>query len=200
MMHLLESRDLVRPGMRILHFAPEQGIGQRLMEIVGPENYEAYDLFPGIYHESLNVKEFDLTQASRLRTEAYDLILHAHVLEHIPCYIAAVLWHLQRALTATGAHLFCMPVLPGRHESDFNPITEQDRLRRFGQKDHVRRFGVEDMEMTLGQVFDLNAQNSGIKLDPAIVAAHNIDAAEIERTVFLMRKDDLLLSEKRMAV
>jgi phosphoglycolate phosphatase len=197
MMHLIDSMGLVQPGFRVLHFAPERGIGERIIKVVGAENYDSYDIAPERYWRGLGVKRFDLTEAHLLPTAHYDLILHSHVLEHIPCYLAPVIWHLQRALTPNGAHLFCIPVFGARHESDFNAISDEDKTRRFGQSDHVRKFGRDDMAMTLGMVLDLNPRTFGIQIDHDLAARHNIKPNEVRNSMFLMRKGDLLLSEAR---
>jgi len=197
-MHLVKTRDLVRPGMKIIHFAPERSVGAKLMSIVGRDNYEAYDLFPDQFDSALNVQKFDLTEASTLPSGRYDLVLHSHILEHIPCYVAVVLWHLHRSLTKTGTHLFCIPVARRHHsESDFTPLSDDVRLARFGQRDHCRIFGQEDLGKTIGQVFDLTSETSGLTVPEAVALRHNFDVEEVRRTIFAMRKTDLLLSEAR---
>jgi Methyltransferase domain len=193
--HLIESRKLVTRGMRVLHFAPEPAIAHKLIKIVGKKNYTAYDICPENYLADLNVQKFDLTKSELLPSEHYDFIFHCHVLEHIPCYVASVIWHLQRALTQKGTHLFCIPLLPGKHESDFNPNSDEVNTARFGQKDHIRRFGTLDLDMTIGKVLRMDSNTYGLEIEPEFARAHNIRAMEIKLTAFMMRKGDLILSE-----
>lgn len=197
MAFFIERWGLLQPGRRVLHFAPERGIGTMVQRAVGTDNYEAYDLFPELFYPGLGVQHFDLTACATLETERYDLIIHAHVMEHIPCYIAPVFWHLHRALAPGGTHLFFIPVMRGRHASDFNDISEDERRLRFGQKDHVRRFGEADIDMTIGMIFDLHAGNSRFEISEGFATRHRINPTEVRRTMFAPKKGDLLLSEKR---
>ncbi|MBL4558889.1 MAG: hypothetical protein JKP98_23075 [Rhodobacteraceae bacterium] len=193
MAYLLKENGLLRNGIRIAHFAPERAIGLKLMEIVGPANYHSFDIAPERYDKALNTQAFDLTKAERLPTDYYDLIIHSHVMEHIPCYITPVLWHLQRALTPSGRHLCVIPMLGARSESDFSDLSDYERAHRFGQKDHFRRFGTEDVNMTLGKIFNLNPRNYRLKVPDEVAAKHNFSKREVYKTFFFFEKSDLLL-------
>jgi phosphoglycolate phosphatase len=190
--YFLDEFELVKPGFRVLHFAPEHAIGKKILNIVGPQNYEAYDLLPELYHSDLNVRKFDLSEPHNLRGERYDLIVHCHILEHIPIYTAVVLWHLQRALTQNGKHIFFLPVLPGMSATDFG-ASDEERTARFGQADHIRKFGFDDLERTIGQVLHLGSHSHGIKLPADVAVKHNMSVNEVARTMFIFSKDDLRL-------
>ena len=171
---ILDAERLVRPGMRVLHLAPEAGIGRNIRKVVG-DGYRAVDLRPEIYPADLAVDRFDLiTDAEALPDASYDLVIHSHVMEHIPCALTPILWHLHRALRPGGHQLFCVPVMKGHTAMDCGPMTPDEQTARFGQFDHVRRFGREDFDRQLGMVFRLNPSDHAALLTPELAARHRI--------------------------
>lgn len=145
------------PGTRVLHLAPELGIYRRISAVVHEDNYDIRDLFPENFPFAKGVGRMDLCDLGSLPSDHYDLILHCHVLEHVPCNIAHSLYHLHRSLKPEGHHLFVVPFLPGRYEESFQEIPVDERVRRFGQDDHVRRFGKDDVHAHLGSLVELDA-------------------------------------------
>jgi phosphoglycolate phosphatase len=151
----LEAAGLPRTGDRVLHFAPEKGLARYFIERVGEENYRACDLEPKRY-SFLDVERFDLCRdSSSLPADTYHLIVHLHVMEHIPCNYTAVLHHLHRSLHPDGVHAMCIPFLGGSFDDCWGDLPDEEREFRFGQHDHVRRFGREDIQSTLGMLFDI---------------------------------------------
>jgi phosphoglycolate phosphatase len=149
----------LQPGQRVLHFAPEPQIYQLVYPIVG-DGYEPCDFDPARYEKRLPIpiRRFDLCSDARdLPSDTYDLVMHNHVLEHVPCNWTLVLQHLQRAVKPGGAQLFSVPISLNRgYEEDLNPkLSEAERNKRFMQGDHLRRFGRKDFAQTLGAVFDI---------------------------------------------
>lgn len=140
---------------RVLHIAPEKSLAQRLSEILEPGNYVPADIDPTRYKHVPDCRKIDLTDMEGWPSNEFDLILHIHVMEHIPCNIAYPFFHLHRMLKETGTHLCVVPFLSGRYDECFGDIGDEERIRRFGQFDHVRRFGREDLNMHLGKVVDL---------------------------------------------
>ncbi|MGQ3212940.1 hypothetical protein [Shinella sp.] len=192
--HLIQTGDMISAGSRVLHFAPELGLAKKIRDVVGPENHDCFDLFPQRFNASIGVRKFDLmTDVYGLPSEEYDLVLHSHIMEHVPCWVAGILWHLHRSLKRTGVHLFCIPVMPGHSSEDIGPLSDEERTRRFNQKDHVRRFGDQDIERTIGTIFDLNEKTYNLSIDENVARLHNIKPAEVRRTIFKMRKGDLRL-------
>lgn len=197
MMLQLERLAIPTPEQRVLHFAPERGLSRRLRAAVRAGNYTAYDLHPENFHPG--TERFDLCrQVGELPTGRYDLIVHSHVLEHLPCNYTAVLFHLHRALTATGVHLCSTPILPGHYEDQWVGLTEAERKKRFGQEDHVRRFGLDDLAVTLGMVFRLPARYDLTD----VFSPEELDRVNIpdyarqgysQHSVLVLRKEDLLL-------
>jgi len=193
----LDHHKLVQPGMRVLHLAPDAGIGRYIKGLVGEAGYEAYDLRPSIYAEDLNVRPIDLvTDSAALPSGHYDLVLHMHVMEHIPCNVTAVLWHLHRALKPSGRHVFGVPIMSGHYAENIGPLSRDDRQSQFGQFDHCRRFGVEDIALSLGMVFQLRPFDYS-SVSAATLAAHRIprhNALPNGNTVYVQWKRDIKLA------
>ncbi|MGB3812938.1 MAG: methyltransferase domain-containing protein [Shinella sp.] len=180
-----------------MHFAPELGIGRYLKSIVG-DNYEAYDINPSLYSKEFNVKRFDLVNdTEKLKSNSYDLILHVHVMEHIPCNVTAVLYHLHRALKDSGRHIFSVPFMSGCYEEDLGPLTPKEKERRFGQDDHVRKFGRDDIDMSLGKVFNLPPHDLLKVETPKNLERFSIPKVAWQgytsHSYFVLQKDDLKL-------
>jgi phosphoglycolate phosphatase len=166
MFKLIEHFGLLRPGVTCLHFAPEHDIAPRLRAAWG-DGYDPVDFDAGRY-EFANARHFDLCRDSfTLQDQRYDLILHNHVFEHIPCNYGAVFMQLRRSLKIGGTHIFSVPVHLGNYAEDQNPLSKEERQKKFGQHDHVRRFGVDDYEQTIGGLVDLSNASSWDQMFPA---------------------------------
>lgn len=143
---------------RILHFAPELGLS-KFLQSLSSSGYEPCDLDPDRYNIGMPIKQFDLCKdLDTLRHDYYDLIIHNHVLEHLPYNYAIVLQKLQRSVRPGGYQLFSVPMrVGGYYREDMNPkMSGQDRADRFNQYDHYRVFGNLDFERTIGAVFDID--------------------------------------------
>jgi len=154
-MHLFFAKfAIVRPGMRVMHLAPERGIYEYISNIPDVQ-YEVYDLEPQNF-DFAPVKPIDLvTDLILIPSQTYDVVIHSHVMEHIPCNITAVLFHLNRILKIGGEQACVIPFVKGHFSEDLGRMSEMARVARFGQRDHVRRFGDEDIQRTLGMIFRL---------------------------------------------
>ena len=152
----MTAQGRISRGTRVLHIAPERGIYGKLCEIVSPETYDTADLFPELFTKfAPQTKRIDLCDLDAWPSEEYDLILHSHVLEHIPCNLAYPVYHLHRMLKQGGRHLFIVPFFNGKSEECFQDISDEERIRRLGQADHVRRFGKGDIERHLGAILNM---------------------------------------------
>jgi SAM-dependent methyltransferase len=150
-------RDLsLSTDARILHLAPEKGLYEALSRKVSSGSIHATDIDPRRYAHIPGIQRLDLCDLDEIPSDSYDLIVHSHVLEHVPCNIAYPLYHLHRALKPDGWHICVIPFMPGRYDETFDDIGDAERTRRFGQFDHVRRFGRDDIPRHLGAVLDLS--------------------------------------------
>jgi SAM-dependent methyltransferase len=131
---LLEHRpELLRPGLRVLHIAPEWPV-RRLLEDSRPCRYVTADL----EDPAVDIN-FDLT-AIPLPDNSFDVVICNHVLEHIRDDRAA-LREIRRILAPAGWALVMTPILVERTLEDPSITDPEDRLRLYGQRDHVRRYG-----------------------------------------------------------
>jgi phosphoglycolate phosphatase len=195
---ILQRLGLPKPGHKILHLAPEKGLANWLLSI-NPDGYDPVDFNPALY-PFVKTRRFDLaSDASALPECHYDLIIHSHVLEHVPCGLAFIFFHLSRALTRDGSHIFSIPIMSGYYDEYSGPLSKDEAYRRFGQFDHVRRFGRQDIERRLGAIVNLD-------LDYSLYKYHGKDELdrcnipESERsglngsTVFVLKKSDYKLT------
>ncbi|WP_170990119.1 methyltransferase domain-containing protein [Aquamicrobium sp. LC103] len=196
---VLDRLNIPKPGDYILHFAPERGLAEYFAR-VSPGGYAPVDFDPSLYSKT-DVTKFDLTtDGESLPSDHYDLIIHSHVLEHVPCNLAYVFHHLSRALKATGYHIFSVPLMRGHYDEYFGPLSSEEAVRRFGQHDHVRRFGLADISRHLGAIVRINKNYSLYEYaDEETISHHNIPASQRSglhsSTVFVTRKQDYLLGE-----
>jgi len=195
----LDRLGIPRLNNKVLHIAPERGLSEFFRERVG-DGYDPVDIAPEVF-DFCNARRFDLCQdAELLPSFSYDLVVHGHVLEHVPCNFTAILFHLHRALKPNGYHVFCIPILRGEYEEDLRVLSQEEACARFGQNDHVRRFGRADLSATLGMVFngDLESHRIGACFDDNALDAANIPASERDSlngtTVFVFRKHDIRLA------
>jgi phosphoglycolate phosphatase len=196
---LMDKLGLPKPGQRMLHLAPEKALAPHLRSILA-DGYDPVDVDPGRYRWE-KVRRLDLVHdAANLPSLSYDIVLHSHVMEHIPCNVTAVLFHLHRALKEDGFHVFSIPILNGRtYAADFGKLSPDKARHEFGQHDHVRRFGSEDIERTLGMIFPLS-ESYDIEATFGADVLTEANVPEYARsgwtphTVLAMRKHDFLLS------
>ncbi|QSX79648.1 SAM-dependent methyltransferase [Agrilutibacter solisilvae] len=144
------------PKTRVLHLAPERGLSvwlsQQFRDYV-PADYDLprYSHIPGIVKVDLCQRDYGLSGK-------FDLILHSHVIEHLPINYAVVLIRLHKMLARDGRHMFSVPIYGKSYEESLATLSAEEATRRFGQFDHVRRFSPVDIGSTIGSVFDIPEQ------------------------------------------
>jgi phosphoglycolate phosphatase len=147
----------LKPGYRVAHFAPEALIARRLHQLLG-SGYEAYDINPARYKSRIHftsVTKCDLCiDLDMFHIGSYDVVIHNHVMEHIPCNYVITLQKLQTLVKPGGVLIFSVPITRGYSSSNLNPgLTAKERISQFGQFDHLIKFGSLDHDMNLGMVF-----------------------------------------------
>ncbi len=135
----LQKKQLLQPGMRLLHIAPEWNLQQhiRKMEL----EYYAAD-----YNSPLADIKMDIQQIE-FGDGYFDAIICNHVLEHVPDDMKAMK-ELFRVLKPGGWTILQVP-FSGIMEKTFedNSVnTSQKRKIIFGQRDHVRIYGLDYSE------------------------------------------------------
>ena len=122
-------------GASILYFAPERSM-MRWMKRNGincttADLYAAADL------------RLDI-QATGVEGSSYDVVIANHVLEHVDDFRKA-LQEVHRILKPTGFFICSFPMDPKVDllDEEAEPLSEAERIRRFGQNDHKRVFGMK---------------------------------------------------------
>jgi SAM-dependent methyltransferase len=138
---LRERGALFGTGTRVLDVAPAGVVRRFLLERVG-RRYVGTDMFMsgGVSARS------DLTRAP-FASQAFDVIVCYHVLEHIPDDHAAIV-ELARVLHRDGVAFIQVPRRPGTQTDEDPSAPVEERISRFGQDDHVRFYG-DDFEERL---------------------------------------------------
>ncbi|HEX9853612.1 MAG TPA: class I SAM-dependent methyltransferase [Woeseiaceae bacterium] len=133
----------VSPHVRVLHVAPERALQLYLSRLLGG-SYVAADITPERYLRTNHVCCLDVTRLP-FRSEAFDLILCNHVLEHVPRDLAAM-GEIRRVLKKDGLSILQVPFALERERTlEAEPgDTAADCLRKFGQADHVRLYAKQD--------------------------------------------------------
>ncbi len=133
-LHLDAHPELLRPGMAILHVAPEPPLRRRLAAVPGVR-YVSGDLLRDFGPTRLDVTALEVPDAS------FDAVVCNHVLEHVPDDRRAMA-ELRRVLRPGGWALLLVPDVGGPSTDEEPGIADpEEQLRRFGQRDHVRRYG-----------------------------------------------------------
>jgi SAM-dependent methyltransferase len=151
---VLHKLVVLPPGAVIAHFAPEAFFTtyfSKQADVI----YRAYDKYPGFYDSELvKVTELDLcTDIQHLETASVDLIIHNHVLEHLPCPAESVLVHMKRILKPGGVMLFSVPIDGDVTKEGVDPATtHEEREMRVRQGEHMRVFGKRDFPVALSQI------------------------------------------------
>lgn len=189
----------ISKNTRILHLAPERGLYDRIKTLTDKSNYVVADINPKAYSFAPECKKIDLCDLEDWPSFEFDLIIHSHVLEHVPCNIAYTLFHLHRMLSNNGTHLCIIPFMPGKYDECFQDIGDHERIRRFGQNDHVRRFGSDDIHAHLGKLlklpskFDATEDFSPKTLIEANIPENHWRGFHIGTVLSLKRQDMVLL-------
>lgn len=160
--------ELLAPGRRVLHFAPNRGVEAYLRGQPGLV-YTSADLFAKA-DLRLDITAIDQPDAS------WDLVICYHVLEHILDDEVA-LAELHRVLVPGGKAILQVPLERGRERTHEDPsvTSPEQRLEQFGQEDHVRIYGTEDFPRALAAAgFEVEAVDHLSTLAPELVARHQL--------------------------
>lgn len=130
----------------VMHIAPERWIVNT--ELPRKSGYKAFDIDTERYRRfPIPVAKMDLCKdLAGIATNSFDVIVHHHVLEHLPCQLRPVLGEFSRILKPGGVMAFSLPIRQnvGTIE-DLNPaLTGEERTARFGQHNHMRSLGTND--------------------------------------------------------
>jgi SAM-dependent methyltransferase len=141
-----DRHGIVRPGMAVLHFAPEPTVRRLLTGV----DYSSADIMPGRADLVLDLEEI------ALESQSVDMVVANHVLEHVDDRKAMA--ELFRILRPGGVLIATVPIIEGWDESyeDSSITSGEQRLLHFGQSDHVRAYGRDFRDRLKGAGFVLD--------------------------------------------
>jgi len=190
---ILQRCAPIASGASIAHFAPERFYLDRLgaRTDIG---YRAFDKHPEHYlHDGVAVEALDLcADLGRLPERSFDLVIHNHVLEHLPCPPEPVLAALGRLLRPGGVMLFSVPIVGERSVEGLDPAaTPHEQAMRDAQGDHLRIFGSRDFPEMLRRILGSDCMaRQGDLFSPADLRAAAVPIAKSEpngKSSFLYR-------------
>ncbi|MGO9754340.1 MAG: methyltransferase domain-containing protein [Solirubrobacteraceae bacterium] len=166
-----ETHVLSGEPLRVLHFAPEPLLVQRLRSLPAID-YLTADLFDPIADYKL-----DICDLSAFADESFDLILCCHVLEHVASDTKA-LKELRRVLRSGGELVMQHPIDQRLAHTDEDPsiVDPAERLARFGQSNHVRTYGADFGERVRSAGFELERRRYANEVDPRVAVRFQLHA------------------------
>ncbi len=147
----LNRLGLLNPDLkgnrRCLHLAPELCTYRYLLDVYG-SGYLVSDPCPHFYSETSCLKLSFPSDFLSFPSGFFDLIIHNHVIEHLPGSYLDHISHFYRLLSQDGYMFFTFPDLFFRFglrsiEDGENLSSDVERLRLFGQEDHFKWLGVD---------------------------------------------------------
>jgi SAM-dependent methyltransferase len=141
-------------GAAVAHFAPETFFMDWFAD--RPDiDYRAFDVAPEHYrHDRIAVEALDIcARLDALPVRTFDLVMHSHVLEHLPCPVEPVLARMKRLLKPGGRMFFSVPIEGAASIEGVDPARNDEEVRlRARQGEHMRVFGRRDFPDMLRRV------------------------------------------------
>jgi|GEM_PF-2372086 len=178
---ILEKHNLFRPGLRVMHVAPELPIAKRYAELLD-DRYFACDVNAARYASTFTIiRPLDLcADLIKLPSRCFDLIIHSHVLEHLRCNPEDVVREFERILKPGGHHFLSVPVSGEVTREDMSDdLSDAERSMLFGQADHLRIFGRRDLPAMLDRVWGAKERHNMEPLE--LFGADELERAAIPR-------------------
>lgn len=142
-LYLSKMTHLLETSSRVLHIAPEGALrayfkkNDKIGYVMGDKHEKGYT----DYYYSRDVGYADVTNLD-YADNSFDLIVCNHVLEHITDDRKAIS-ELFRVLSPGGLAILQVPISFSidATEEDSNVISDEERIKMYGQFDHVRLYG-----------------------------------------------------------
>lgn len=141
-LYKLLTEEFFKPNIVVLDFSPFR-ILYRKWKKKSDIQYFATDFG----NDFIADHRYDITNID-CKDETFDLIICYHILEHIIDDKKAMN-ELYRVLKIGGNVLIQTPFKEGEIYEDYSIVTDEERLKHFGQEDHVRIYSVKALESRL---------------------------------------------------
>jgi len=172
-LYLKRETDFFEKPQSVLHFAPEQAFYQRFRSAENLQ-YTTTDLNSPLADVKADICNLPFD------SDAFDIILCNHVLEHIPDDRKAM-QELYRVMKPGGWGIFQVPQDLNREQTFEDPsITDKEERRKvFGQYDHVRIYGRDYFDILKDSGFRVLPIDYTKKMDPADTERFRLAKGEI---------------------
>ncbi|MCI9381683.1 MAG: class I SAM-dependent methyltransferase [Dorea sp.] len=163
---------------RILHFAPESVIADKLKKIYGAQ-YVSADIMDGRADVVADITKL------QFNNDQFDYIICNHVMEHVYEEEKAFS-EIRRCLKPEGVFIFSTPIcwLQKTYEDD-NVTTSSDRIKYYSQEDHVRLYGNDIVDRIEKFGFDVK-----------LLHCSEIKSEDEIKKFGLLKEDSVLLCKK----
>lgn len=165
---------------RILHFAPESIISDKLRKMYG-EQYISADIMDGRADVVADITKLQFDN------EQFEYIICNHVMEHVYEEEKAFS-EIRRCLKPEGFFIFSTPICWSQKTYEDNDVTTAyDRIKYYGQEDHVRLYGNDIVDRIEEFGFDVN-----------LLHCHEIKDGDEIKKFGLLKEDSVLLCRKNL--
>jgi len=127
--------EFIQPNISILDFSPSRCLYRKLKKIKSI-NYHSTDLSGDFIADY----QYDITNL-KIENNSFDLVICYHILEHIIEDISAMR-EMYRIMKPGAKALIQTPFKDGTIYEDYSIISNEERVKHFGQEDHVRVYSV----------------------------------------------------------
>ena len=182
---ILESLEVLKKDVSLLHFAPEPCLKTYFKNELG-SNYKASD-----YNKKKKSDfSFDI-RCIESPNESFNYIVCSHVLEHIDEDIKAMK-ELYRILKPGGIAFIQVPIWPSESHptyENFNITDERDRIINFGQFDHVRIYGLDVIDRLKSVGFNVETIDLYGSLERDVALKYGLkNYGQVRDLTFICRK------------
>ena len=177
----INKNDLLKSGIKLLHFAPEQCIYDLISKNTSIE-YHCCDINPSAYYRAVKIDITDIQYPKN----SFDAVICCHVLEHIKDDTKA-LKELYRILKPGGWVLVSIPIYGEKTFEDVS-LDSKGREKMYGIESHLRMNGLDFRKKITAAGFDVNIYSvgdiPGCYFDTSVSSPH----IESDKYLFYCRK------------
>jgi SAM-dependent methyltransferase len=178
-LYLERHPEMLPPGIRVLHVAPERSL-RPIFTAVPQIEYVKGDL--SAY--AADLVRVDVTDIP-FPDDHFDVLVCNHVLEHVPDDGKAMR-EISRVLKPTGWALLLVPDVGEQTTDEDHSVTDpRERERRWGQWDHVRRYGWDYVDRLAAAGLDVEVVDPAKEFRPPVIYRHRLEKfGELEPLFF----------------